>query len=75
MKKSQFVFGSLINNEAFKKSLKLLSSLPEAKLLLIQKAYLESKYRSYYHDHLYKFSKTINLSLQKTQALIHMMKF
>ena len=75
MEKSQLVFGSLINNDAFKKSIKLLSSLSEGKLLSIQKTYLESKYRTYYHDHLDKFSKTIDLSLPETHALIHTIDF
>ncbi|MCH8018310.1 hypothetical protein IH785_00525 [candidate division KSB1 bacterium] len=75
MEKSQLVFGSLINNDAFKKSIMLLSSLSEGKLLSIQKTYLESKYRTYYHDHLDKFSKKIDLSLPETHTLIHAIDF
>jgi len=72
MKQSELIFGSLGDNIPFIESIKYLSNLSENELLSIQKVYLESKYRYYYHDHVDKFVKTANLSFKEAHGLFHL---
>lgn len=72
MKQSELIFGSLGDNISFIESIKYLSNLSENELLSIQKVYLESKYRYYYHDHVDKFVKRTNLSFKEAHGLFHL---
>lgn len=72
MKKSELIFGSLRDNVSFIESIKYLSNLSENELLSIQKAYLESKYRYYYHDHPDKFLEITDLSFKEAHGLFHL---
>ena len=75
MKKSEKIFGNLVNNPSFKSDISLLNQLLSNKLEQILKIYLKSKYRGYYHNYGDKFATLIDIPIRDSHKLWHLLDF
>ena len=75
MKKSELIFGQLVNRPNFMKDLEFSLNLSQDDLQSILDVYLKSKYRTYYHDNLKKFAKKINLSVDEALKVVHVLDY
>ena len=75
MKKSEKIFGNLVNNPSFQSDILLLNQLLSNKLEQILKIYLKSKYRGYYHNYGDKFATLIDIPIRDSHKLWHLLDF
>ena len=75
MKKSELIFGLLVNRSHFMKDLEFSLNLSQDDLQSILDVYLKSKYRTYYHVNLKQFAKKINLSPDEAHKIIHVLDY
>ena len=75
MKKSEKIFGNLVNKPSFKSDILLLNQLLSNKLEQILKIYLKSKYRGYYHNYGDKFATLIDIPIRDSHKLWHLLDF